>query len=44
MTTADPKNMCYACFNSDYPVEQGETPAGADKYVFEQRLTKNDKE
>ena len=44
MTTADPKNMCYACFNSDYPVEQGETPAGADKYVFEQRLTQNDKE
>ena len=37
MTTADPSHMCYACFNSDYPVAQGETPAGADKYVFEQR-------
>ena len=44
MTAADPRNMCYACFNSDYPVEQGDTPAGADKYVFEQRLTKNDKD
>lgn len=37
MTTADPSHMCYACFNSDYPVAQGEIPAGADKYVFEQR-------
>ena len=37
MTTADPSHMCYACFNSDYPVAQGETPAGSDKYVFEQR-------
>ncbi|MGP1471515.1 MAG: amidophosphoribosyltransferase [Schwartzia sp. (in: firmicutes)] len=37
MTAADPSHMCYACFNSDYPVAQGEAPAGADKYVFEQR-------
>ena len=37
MTAADPNHMCYACFNSDYPVAQGEAPAGADKYVFEQR-------
>ena len=30
-------DMCYACFNSAYPVAQGERPAGDSKYVFEQR-------
>ena len=30
-------DMCYACFNSAYPVAQGEKPAGDSKYVFEQR-------
>lgn len=32
----DPESMCYACFNSAYPVAQGEAPAGDSKYVFEQ--------
>jgi amidophosphoribosyltransferase len=30
-------DMCYACFNSAYPIEDGTKPAGDDKYVFEQR-------
>jgi amidophosphoribosyltransferase len=31
-------DMCYACFNSAYPIEQQqETAEGPDKYVFEQR-------
>ena len=34
---AHPENMCYACFNSAYPVKQGEVPESANKYVFEQR-------
>ena len=29
-------DMCYACFNSAYPIKQGEAPVGSDKYVFEQ--------
>ena len=29
-------DMCYACFNSAYPIRQGEIPTGSDKYVFEQ--------
>ena len=37
MTAVDPEQMCYACFNSDYPIEKGEIPEGAGKYVFEQR-------
>ncbi|MBQ9364571.1 MAG: amidophosphoribosyltransferase [Schwartzia sp.] len=37
MTSVNPEEMCYACFNSDYPVEQGETPASAGKYVFEHK-------
>lgn len=40
MTMADPDHMCYACFNSDYPVQQGDSPAGADKYVFEKQRAK----
>ncbi len=32
----DPESMCYACFNSAYPVAQGETSVGDSKYVFEQ--------
>ena len=30
-------DMCYACFNSAYPIEDGAKPAGNSKYVFEQR-------
>lgn len=30
-------DMCYACFNSSYPVADGAKPAGDSKYVFEQR-------
>ena len=30
-------DMCYACFNSAYPIADGEKPAGDSKYVFEQR-------
>ena len=38
MTTANPEDMCYACFNNAYPIEMSkETVTGADKYVFEQR-------
>lgn len=37
LTAVNPNNMCYACFNSDYPVEQGKQPEGSGKYVFEQR-------
>lgn len=34
----DPEDMCYACFNSAYPVKQADDlPAGSDKYVFEQQ-------
>ncbi len=34
----NPDDMCYACFNSAYPIKQKEEAAtGADKYVFEQR-------
>ncbi len=28
-------DMCYACFNSAYPIADGEKPAGDSKYVFE---------
>lgn len=37
LTHANPESMCYACFNSAYPVARGESPAGKNKYVFEQR-------
>jgi len=37
LTTANPENMCYACFNSSYPIKQGEVPDSAGKYVFEQK-------
>ena len=37
ITSNDPEEMCYACFTSDYPVAKGKEPAGANKYVFEQR-------
>lgn len=37
LTAVNPNNMCYACFNSDYPVELGKQPEGSGKYVFEQR-------
>ena len=37
LTHAHPDSMCYACFNSAYPVTQGEMPEGSSKYVFEQR-------
>ncbi len=40
MTAVDPSHMCYACFNSDYPIERGEVPDSAGKYVFEQRRPK----
>ena len=30
-------DMCYACFNSSYPVADGAKLAGDSKYVFEQR-------
>ena len=33
---ANPEAMCYACFNSSYPVARREVPAGDSKYVFEQ--------
>ena len=33
----NPEDMCYACFNSAYPIEKAEVDAaGSDKYVFEQ--------
>ena len=31
------EDMCYACFNSAYPIKDGAKPAGDSKYVFEQR-------
>ena len=37
VSAVDPEQMCYACFNSAYPIEEGEKPAGDSKYVFEQR-------
>ena len=37
LSAVNPNHMCYACFNSDYPVEQGKQPEGSGKYVFEQR-------
>ena len=37
LTHANPESMCYACFNSAYPVAKGASPAGKNKYVFEQR-------
>ncbi len=40
ITAADPDQMCYACFNSDYPIKQGAVPDSADKYVFEHRRSK----
>lgn len=36
VSAVDPEQMCYACFNSAYPIEDGEKPAGDSKYVFEQ--------
>ena len=37
----NPEDMCYACFNSAYPIKQQDTAAsGSDKYVFEQRKKK----
>jgi amidophosphoribosyltransferase len=40
ITAIDPEQMCYACFNSAYPVQKKKEPEGADKYVFEQRRKK----
>ena len=37
VSAVDPEAMCYACFNSAYPIAEGEKPAGDSKYVFEQR-------
>ena len=37
MSKLNADDMCYACFNSAYPIEDGTKPAGDDKYVFEQR-------
>ena len=37
VSAVDPEAMCYACFNSAYPIEDGEKPEGDSKYVFEQR-------
>lgn len=39
VSAVDPEEMCYACFNSAYPIADGEKPAGDSKYVFEQRKT-----
>ena len=37
----NPEDMCYACFNSAYPVKQEDAAlVGSDKYVFEQRKKK----
>ncbi len=30
------EDMCYACFNHDYPINDGEKPESSSKYVFEQ--------
>lgn len=35
VSAVDSESMCYACFNSAYPIEDGVRPAGNDKYVFE---------
>ena len=35
MTSVHPEDMCYACFNKAYPIEDGTKPAGNSKYVFE---------
>lgn len=39
VSAVNPEEMCYACFNSAYPIADGEKPAGDSKYVFEQRKT-----
>ena len=36
LSAVDPETMCYACFNSAYPVTH-EDDKGAGKYVFEER-------
>ncbi|MBR3622479.1 MAG: amidophosphoribosyltransferase, partial [Selenomonadaceae bacterium] len=36
LSAVDPETMCYACFNSAYPVSHGDDK-GAGKYVFEER-------
>ena len=36
VSAADPEAMCYACFDSLYPIEEGHQPQGDSKYVFEQ--------
>ncbi|MCR5175330.1 MAG: amidophosphoribosyltransferase [Anaerovibrio sp.] len=34
----NPNNMCFACFNGGYPIEQKtQSPAEADKFIFETR-------
>ena len=35
MSNLNSDDMCYACFNKAYPIEDGEKPAGNSKYVFE---------
>lgn len=35
LTAVNPETMCYACFNSAYPIAKGEASDG--KYVFEER-------
>ena len=38
----NPKNLCVACFNGGYPIEQkSQSPAEADKYIFETRKKKS---
>jgi amidophosphoribosyltransferase len=37
VSAVNAEDMCYACFNSAYPIAEGEKPAGDSKYVFEQR-------
>ena len=34
----NPCDMCYACFNGDYPVVNEDAKIGDNKFVFEQRL------
>lgn len=36
VSAVDPEAMCYACFNSAYPIEEGKNLTGDNKYVFEQ--------
>ena len=37
----NPNNMCFACFNGGYPIQQKtQSPAEADKYIFETRKKK----